>query len=162
MGCKADFAANSLGYWQEIQRRRPPESGLSRAARSYAEGPLSCRQWPGLASRCSASVSLRYFNPRAASLRARSPPHEKIIIYILDSKLSIYNVGKCHICQFLTGVCRYFRFLAAHSMANACSAVMWYGSTWAPLQSPRAQARSCQPPWVLSMNCSCTSFRVCS
>ena len=39
MGCKADLAANSLGYCQEIQRRRPPEPGLSRAARSYAEGP---------------------------------------------------------------------------------------------------------------------------
>jgi hypothetical protein len=39
MGYKALFAANSLGYWQEKQRRRPPESVLAQSARSYAEHP---------------------------------------------------------------------------------------------------------------------------
>jgi hypothetical protein len=39
MGYKALFAANSLGYWQEKQRRRPPESVLPQSARSYAEHP---------------------------------------------------------------------------------------------------------------------------
>jgi hypothetical protein len=39
MGYKALFAANSLGYWQEKQRRRPPESVLPQSARSCAEHP---------------------------------------------------------------------------------------------------------------------------
>ncbi len=39
MGCKAHFAANSACYWQEIQRRRPPEAALAQAVRGYAERP---------------------------------------------------------------------------------------------------------------------------
>ena len=31
MGCKAHFAANSACYWQEMQRRRPPEAALAQA-----------------------------------------------------------------------------------------------------------------------------------
>jgi hypothetical protein len=39
MGCKAHFAANSACYWQEMQRRRPPEAALAQAVRGYAEHP---------------------------------------------------------------------------------------------------------------------------
>ena len=46
MGCKAHFAANSACYWQEMQRRRPPEAALAQAERSYAEHPW-CRSRPG-------------------------------------------------------------------------------------------------------------------
>jgi hypothetical protein len=46
MGCKAHFAANSACYWQERQRRRPPEAGLAQAVRGYAEHPLvSIEAW---------------------------------------------------------------------------------------------------------------------
>jgi hypothetical protein len=39
MGYKTLFAANSLGYWREKQRRRPPDSVLPQSAMSYAEHP---------------------------------------------------------------------------------------------------------------------------
>ena len=39
MGCKAHFAANSACYWQEMQRRRPPEAAVAQAVRGYAEHP---------------------------------------------------------------------------------------------------------------------------
>ena len=42
MGCKADFAANSLGFGKKFNaadRPVPSFSELSRAARSYAVGP---------------------------------------------------------------------------------------------------------------------------
>ena len=39
MGRKAHFAANSACYWQEMQRRRPPEAALAQAVRGYAEHP---------------------------------------------------------------------------------------------------------------------------
>jgi hypothetical protein len=37
MGCKAQFEANSRGYWQEVQRRRSPEAELAGAGLIYAE-----------------------------------------------------------------------------------------------------------------------------
>jgi len=39
MRCKAQFAANSRSYWQEMQRRREPEPVLPQLAGSDAECP---------------------------------------------------------------------------------------------------------------------------
>ncbi len=69
MGCKADFAVNSTAIGKKFNARHvalPPETGQSRTARRYAEGPHH-------AQRQSAA---------------------KIIHYIINSKLSIQDVGK--------------------------------------------------------------------
>ncbi len=44
MGCKAQFAANSACYWQEMQRCRTPEAALAQAVSGYAEHPYG---WVG-------------------------------------------------------------------------------------------------------------------
>ena len=82
MGYKALFAANSLGYWREKQRSRPPDSVLTQSARVVQSIPEP--RPPG-----KLGVFLGFFAPPMAGLSPQSPTPTAITLHQQSKLLEV-------------------------------------------------------------------------